>query len=92
MVNFVDEKGEIIRIDARKLLDLKENQTVVIRGKAKLLGGAMLLIDADGIYTNPLAARENRLELVADSVGCRSALRRNGGRLRRTARGVAASR
>ena len=50
-MNFVDEKGEIIRIDARELLGLKENQTVVVRGKAKLLGGAMLVIDADGVYT-----------------------------------------
>jgi hypothetical protein len=53
VVNFVDEKGEIIRTDARELLGLKENQTVVIRGKAKLLGGSMLVIDADGVYTRP---------------------------------------
>ena len=51
VVNFVDEKGEIIRTDARELLGLKENQTVVVRGKAKLIGGAMLVIDADGVYT-----------------------------------------
>jgi hypothetical protein len=51
VVNFVDEKGEIIRTDARELLGLKENQTVIVRGKAKLLGGAMLVIDADGVYT-----------------------------------------
>jgi len=51
VVNFVDEKGEIIRTDARELLGLKENQTVVIRGKARLLGGAMVVVDADGFYT-----------------------------------------
>lgn len=51
VVNFVDEHGEIIRTDARELLGLKENQTVVVRGKARLLGGAMLVIDADGVYT-----------------------------------------
>jgi len=50
VVNFVDERGEILRVDARTLLDLKENQTVTIRGKAKLLAGSMLVIDADGIY------------------------------------------
>lgn len=52
VVSFVDEKGEIIRTDARELLGLKENQTVVIRGKARLLGGAMLVVDADGIFTS----------------------------------------
>ena len=34
----------------RELLDLKENSTVVVRGKAKLLGGRLLVIDADGIH------------------------------------------
>jgi hypothetical protein len=51
VVNFMDEKGQIIRVDSRVLLGLKENQVVTIRGKAKLLGGIMLVIDADGIYS-----------------------------------------
>ena len=51
VVNFVDEKGEIIRVKASELLGLKENQTITIRGKARLLGGSMLVIDADGVYT-----------------------------------------
>jgi hypothetical protein len=50
VVNFVDENGEILRVDARELLALKENQTVTIRGKAKLLAGSMLVIEADGIF------------------------------------------
>jgi hypothetical protein len=50
VVNFVDEQGQILPIDARQLLDVKERQTVVVRGKAKLLGGRMLVVDADGIY------------------------------------------
>ena len=49
----MDERGEIIRLDAPELLGLKENQAVVIRGKARLLGGSMLVIDADGVYTRP---------------------------------------
>jgi hypothetical protein len=53
VVNFVDEKGDIIRVDSRELLGLKENQTITIRGKARLLGGSMLVIDADGIYARP---------------------------------------
>jgi hypothetical protein len=51
VVNLVDERGEIIPVDSRELLGLKERQTVVVRGKARLLGGSMLVIDADKIYT-----------------------------------------
>jgi len=54
VVNLVDENGEIIRMDTRQLLGLKDNQTVVIHGKARLLGGSMLVIDADGVYSSPL--------------------------------------
>jgi hypothetical protein len=50
VVNFVDAQGKIIEIDARQLLGVKDRQTVVIRGKAKLLAGALLVVDADGIY------------------------------------------
>jgi hypothetical protein len=50
VVNLVNEQGEILRIDSRELLGLKENQSVVIRGSARLLGGRLLVIDADGIH------------------------------------------
>jgi hypothetical protein len=50
VVNLTDEQGKTLRIDARELLDLKENTTVVVRGKAKLLAGRLLVIDADGVY------------------------------------------
>jgi hypothetical protein len=50
VVNLTDEQGKTLRIDARELLELKENSTVVVRGKAKLLGGRLLVIDADGIH------------------------------------------
>jgi hypothetical protein len=53
VVNLVDEQGEILRMDTRELLGLKENQTVVIHGKARLLGGSMLVIDADGVFPTP---------------------------------------
>jgi hypothetical protein len=53
VVNLVDERGEIIRLDTRELLGLKENQVVTVRGKARLLGGSMLVIDADGVYARP---------------------------------------
>lgn len=50
VVNFVDENGEIIKIDSRELLGLKENQKITIRGRAELLGGTMLVIHADGVH------------------------------------------
>jgi hypothetical protein len=50
VVNLIDEAGKPIAIDSRELLGLKANQTVVVRGKAKLLGGRLLVIDADGIH------------------------------------------
>jgi hypothetical protein len=50
VVNFVDEKGEILKIDARELLGLQENERIVVRGRAELLGGTMLVIHADGVH------------------------------------------
>jgi hypothetical protein len=50
VVNLVDEQGKTLRIDARELLDVKESQKVAVRGKAKLLGGRLLVIDADGVH------------------------------------------
>jgi hypothetical protein len=50
VVNFVDENGKILKIDARELLGVKENQQVTIRGRAELLGGTMLVIHADGVH------------------------------------------
>ena len=50
VVNLTDEQGETLRIDSRELLDLDEGTTVAVRGKAKLLGGRLLVIDADGIH------------------------------------------
>jgi hypothetical protein len=58
VVNFVDDKGNIIRVNSQELLGLKENQTVTIRGKARLLGGSMLVIDADGVYSPRVAAAD----------------------------------
>jgi hypothetical protein len=50
VVNLVDAQGKILEIDSRTLFSLREGQTVVVRGRAKLLAGAMLVVDADGIY------------------------------------------
>jgi hypothetical protein len=50
VVNLVDPQGKILAIDARELLGLTARQTVIIRGKARLLAGTLLVVDADGIY------------------------------------------
>ena len=50
VVNFVDEAGKILPIDARELLGLEEHQRIVLRGRAELLGGTMLVIHADGVH------------------------------------------
>jgi hypothetical protein len=52
VVNLTDEQGKTLRIDTRELMELKENTTVVVRGKAKLLGGRLLVIDADGVHVS----------------------------------------
>lgn len=50
VVNLMDENSEILRIDTRTLFDLKEGQTVIVRGQAKLLAGSLLVIDATGVH------------------------------------------
>jgi hypothetical protein len=49
-VKFVDEQGKTVQQDARKLLGLKELQTVVVQGKAKRDEKGNLTILASGIY------------------------------------------
>jgi hypothetical protein len=53
VVNLVDSEGKVLLVDLRKLVDLQENQSVTIRGKARLLAGSLLQIDADGIHVAP---------------------------------------
>ncbi len=48
LVEFV-ENGKVVPIDARTLFRLKEGQTVVVRGRAKL-NDDNLVIQADGLY------------------------------------------
>lgn len=50
MVKFVDAEGKTVATDARKLLGLKELQTVVVHGKAKRDEAGNLTVLADGIY------------------------------------------
>lgn len=49
-VNFLDEAGETIGIDARQLFDLAAGDVVVVRGKPRDTTGDLIVIDADGIF------------------------------------------
>ena len=50
VVRLVDEQGKVLPVDTRKFLELKENDTVVVRGKAQVLAGGMMVVEATGIY------------------------------------------
>jgi hypothetical protein len=50
MVKFVDASGKPLATDARKLLGVKELQTVVVRGKAKRDEAGNLTVLATGIF------------------------------------------
>jgi hypothetical protein len=50
LVKVVDRSGKTVATDARKLLGLKELQTVVVRGKAKRDEAGNLTVLADGIF------------------------------------------
>ena len=49
-VKFVDQQGKLVKADARQLLQVKELQTVVIRGKAERDDAGNLTVLADGIF------------------------------------------
>ena len=50
LVKIVDQDGTLINEDARKLLNLKELQTVVVKGKAKRDDAGNLTVFANGIF------------------------------------------
>ena len=50
MVRFVNEKGEVLRMDVRDLFDVEVKDTVVVLGKARVVEGGMLMVDATGLY------------------------------------------
>jgi hypothetical protein len=49
-VKVVDAQGRTVPVDARKLLGLKESQTVVVRGKALRDDHGNLTVLADGLF------------------------------------------
>src|SRR5262245_54591637 len=52
-VKVVDAEGRTVPVDARKLLGLKELQTVVVKGRAKRDEKDNLTVLADGVYVRP---------------------------------------
>ncbi len=50
LVTIVDEEGQVIKADARALLDVKELSTVVVKGKAKRDDAGNLTVLASGVY------------------------------------------
>ena len=50
LVMFVDEKGKVIKKDARELLKVKELQTVVVEGKAKRDKAGNVTVLASKLY------------------------------------------
>ncbi len=53
-VQFVDESGETLAVDARKLFGIEPGDTVVIRGTGELVTELnLLVVTADGIFLPP---------------------------------------
>ena len=50
VVEFLDPAGKILRIDARKLFELSGDETVVVRGRARVSAIGLLVVSADGLY------------------------------------------
>jgi hypothetical protein len=50
VVSFTGNKEELIKIDSRELLDLKERDVVVVTGIAELDGNGVLSVNATGLY------------------------------------------
>ena len=50
VIQFTDENGKTLGVDARELFELKEKETVVVRGKAKVDPSGMLIVEATGLY------------------------------------------
>ncbi len=53
LVKVVDDAGNLVATDARKLLQVKELQTVVVQGKAKRDEAGNLTVLASGVYLKP---------------------------------------
>lgn len=50
MVRLVDDNGKVLPIDVREFIDVKEGDTVVLKGTAQIVEGGMLVVKANGLY------------------------------------------
>ena len=50
IVSFVDDQGNPLKTDVRKLFDIQENDTVVVQGEARITEGGILVVNANGLY------------------------------------------
>jgi hypothetical protein len=50
VVQFKDKQGTVLRRDVRRWFTLQGNETVVVRGQARIVAGGLLVIDADSLY------------------------------------------
>ena len=50
LVKVVDESGDLVKADARELLDVKELSTVIVKGKAQRDDAGNLTVLASGVY------------------------------------------
>ncbi len=50
IVQFVDDRGEVLSVDARKLLGVQENDLVVVQGRGEVDSLGNLTLNAAGIY------------------------------------------
>ncbi len=50
IVQFLDDDGDILPIDARQLFDLGEEQTLIVRGRAEIGPLGCLVVAANGLY------------------------------------------
>ncbi|MEM8946664.1 MAG: hypothetical protein AAGD11_15935 [Planctomycetota bacterium] len=50
LVQFVGEDGKVLKTDVRDLFQVRENDTVVVHGEARVTEGGILVVDARGLY------------------------------------------
>ena len=50
MVRFLDKNDQVLPIGVPQMFDVKERDTVVIQGTARIVAGGMMVVDATGIY------------------------------------------
>lgn len=53
LIKLVDDRGQLVATDARKLLPIRELQTVVVRGTAQVDDAGNLSVLASGVFLKP---------------------------------------